>query len=129
MKLTTERLRELIKEEMQKVLQENPLAGNNKTAAPDPFGGDKGTAAPDGKGGYNFPNKGKKKQSNPLSGNNKTAASPIDPSDPNNPNNPLGGKNETATPDNPKGAPINDRVSKLEQVVKELISFIQKSKS
>ena len=50
MKLTTKRLKTLIKEEMENILEQNPLAG------------DMGTAAPDGKGGTTFPNKGKVKQ-------------------------------------------------------------------
>tara|TARA_R110002012_G_scaffold101593_1_gene240855 strand:- start:293 stop:595 length:303 start_codon:yes stop_codon:yes gene_type:complete len=99
MKLTTERLKQLIKEEMENILEENPLAGDNKTAAPNPLGGDKGTAAPDG----SFPKKDKQP-------------------------NPLGGDRETATPDNPQGAPIGERVAELEKVVKELIRFIQKGK-
>tara|TARA_R110001599_G_scaffold193109_1_gene388840 strand:+ start:60 stop:293 length:234 start_codon:yes stop_codon:yes gene_type:complete len=47
MKLTTERLKQLIKEEMENILEENPLAGDNKTAAPNPLGGDRETATPD----------------------------------------------------------------------------------
>ena len=92
---------------------QNILGGDKKTAAApqnplsggDPLGGDTETAAapgnPLGGGG------------NPLAGDTKTAAAP---------QNPLSGDRETATPDNPQGTPLKQRVANIEKILKQLVA-------
>ena len=160
MKLTTEKLKELIKEEIEK-LDENPLEG--ATAAPEGKEEARKRKIASLKSQYEIRIKDMKKkypkekhkeleallksgledeikkldQAAAFGGDTKTAARAADsvPSDLKDPfsgptaspdNNPFGGKNETVSPDNPKGEPIGKRVTELEKVVKELIRFIQK---
>ena len=119
-KITNEQIKQIIKEELDKVLQENnPLGGDSKTRIPNnPLGGDSKTRIPN----------------NPLGGDSKTRTGPA-PKE-NNPlsgptrvgpqkKNPLGGDGETRTPDNPQGVPLQKRIAKIEQVLKQLIAKIK----
>ena len=91
---------------------DDPLSG--KTAAPnDPLSGANATAA-----APSDPLSGKTAApSDPLSGANATAAAPSDP---------FSSGRETATPDNPQGTPLKQRVAEIEKILKQLMARLGK---
>jgi len=102
-KLTSKLLEKLIKEEVRRLKEVNPLGGDYETAAVP--ADEQETVAP-----------------NPLGGDHETAAMPADERETVVPN-PLGGDHETAAA--PQGIPLGQRVSNIEKILKQLVARIK----
>jgi len=104
MKLTKDIIKKLIKEEMDRMLQENPLAGDTKTAATPED--EKPTVAP-----------------NPLAGDTKTAATPEDEK-PTAAPNPLA-SDGTAAPLETTVYRLGNRVADIEKIIRQMVAKLK----